>query len=64
MKQISSDIIIVGAGLAGLYTALNISSNKRIDVIVKESLIETNSNLAQGGIAGELDFIRCRQEAI
>jgi len=58
MKQISTDIIIVGAGLAGLYTALNIDSSKRIDVIVKESLIDTNSNLAQGGIAGELDFVR------
>ncbi len=58
MKQISTDIVIVGAGLAGLYTALNINSEKRIDIIVKESLIDTNSNLAQGGIAGELDFVR------
>ncbi len=58
MKQISTDIVIVGAGLAGLYTALNIDSSKRIDVIVKESLIDTNSNLAQGGIAAELDFVR------
>lgn len=58
MKQIQTDIVIIGAGLAGLYTALNIDSNKRVDVIVKESLIETNSNLAQGGIAGELDFVR------
>ncbi len=58
MKQISTDIVIVGAGLAGLYTALNIDSSKRIDVIVKELLIDTNSNLAQGGIAGELDFVR------
>lgn len=58
MKQISTDIVIVGAGLAGLYTALNIDSNRRIDIIVKESLTDTNSNLAQGGIAGELDFVR------
>lgn len=58
MKQISTDIVIIGAGLAGLYTALNINSSKRIDVIVKESLIDTNSNLAQGGIAGEIDYIR------
>lgn len=58
MKQISTDIVIVGAGLAGLYTALNINSNRRIDIIVKELLTDTNSNLAQGGIAGELDFVR------
>ena len=56
MKQISTDIVIVGAGLAGLYTALNIDSSKRVDIIVKEDLKETNSRLAQGGIAGELEI--------
>lgn len=54
MKEITSNIVIVGAGLAGLYTALNIDSSKRIDIIVKEDLNDTNSRLAQGGIAGEL----------
>ncbi|MCK5762325.1 MAG: FAD-binding protein, partial [Candidatus Izimaplasma sp.] len=58
MKQILTDVVIVGAGLAGIYTALNIDSRKRIDIVVKESLIVTNSNLAQGGTAGELDFIQ------
>ena len=58
MKQIKTDVVIIGAGLAGIYTALNIDSQKRIDIVVKESLIVTNSNLAQGGIAGELDFIQ------
>ena len=58
MLQIKTDVVIVGAGLAGIYTALNIDSHKRVDIVVKESLIVTNSNLAQGGIAGELDFIQ------
>lgn len=57
MKQIRTDIVIVGAGLAGLYTALNIDSNKRIDIIVKEDFEDTNSRLAQGGIAGELEHV-------
>lgn len=57
MKQIRTDIVIVGAGLAGLYTALNIDSNKRIDIIVKEDFKDTNSRLAQGGIAGELEHV-------
>lgn len=57
MKQISTDIVIVGAGLAGIYTALNIDSQKRIDIIVKEDFVDTNSRLAQGGIAGELEII-------
>ena len=56
MKQINTDIVIVGGGLAGIYTALNIDSSKRIDIIVKEDLPDTNSRLAQGGIAGELDL--------
>ncbi len=54
MKQIKTDIAIIGGGLAGLYTALNIDSNKRIDIVVKEDLFDTNSRLAQGGIAAEL----------
>ncbi|MFK5884206.1 MAG: L-aspartate oxidase [Candidatus Izemoplasma sp.] len=58
MNRINTDIVIVGAGLAGIYTALNIDSSKRIDIVVKELLIDTNSNLAQGGIAGELDFVK------
>ena len=58
MEQIKTDVIIVGAGLAGIYIALNIDSQKRIDIVVKESLIIANSNLAQGGIAGELDIVQ------
>lgn len=56
MKKVSTDIVIVGAGLAGLFTALNIDSTYRIDIIVKEDLHDTNSRLAQGGIAGELNI--------
>ena len=63
MKTINTDIVIVGAGLAGLYTALNIDSTKRVDIIVKEDLNDTNSRLAQGGIAGELDINPSNLEA-
>jgi L-aspartate oxidase len=56
MNHIRTDIVIVGAGLAGLYTALHIDSSKRVDIIVKEDLTDTNSRLAQGGIAGELSI--------
>lgn len=51
----STDVLIVGAGLAGLYTALNIESKKQIIIVAKEKLGASNSSLAQGGIAGELD---------
>ena len=63
MKQISTDIVIVGGGLAGLYTALQIDPTKRIDIIIKESFTTTNSSLAQGGIAGELETIDENLEA-
>ncbi len=56
MNKITTDTVIIGAGLAGLYTALNIDSKRRVDIIVKEELHDTNSRLAQGGIAGELDI--------
>ncbi len=56
MRQIKTDTVIVGAGLAGIFTALNIDSSKRVDIIVKEDLPDTNSRLAQGGIAGELEI--------
>lgn len=55
IKNMSTDVLIIGAGLAGLYTALNIDKNKKIIIVAKEALGASNSSLAQGGIAGELD---------
>lgn len=49
------DVIIIGSGIAGLYTALNIDSNLRVLIVTKDSIYETNSNLAQGGIAAAMD---------
>lgn len=45
------DVIIVGSGVAGLYSAINLDRSKRILIISKESMDENNSYLAQGGIA-------------
>lgn len=44
------DVVIVGAGVSGLYTALHLSKKKNILMICKESLNECDSMLAQGGI--------------
>lgn len=46
------DVIIVGSGIAGLYCALNLSSNLKVLVLSKKSQKLCNSALAQGGIAG------------
>ncbi len=45
------DVVIIGAGLAGLYTALKINPKFKVAIITKETLDENNSFLAQGGIA-------------
>lgn len=45
------DVIIVGAGLAGLYCALCISPDKSVALITKGSFETGSSWLAQGGIA-------------
>jgi L-aspartate oxidase len=45
------DVIIVGSGVAGLYSAINIDKSKKVLIISKESMDENNSYLAQGGIA-------------
>ncbi|MDD3126150.1 MAG: L-aspartate oxidase [Candidatus Izemoplasmatales bacterium] len=53
--DIKTDVLIIGSGLAGLFTALNISSKTQIVLLAKQTLINSNSMLAQGGIAAELN---------
>lgn len=48
------DVIIVGAGIAGLYTALNISKNLKVCVLIKKDIFVSDSYLAQGGIAASI----------
>ncbi|SHK44181.1 L-aspartate oxidase [Hathewaya proteolytica DSM 3090] len=55
MKR-KSDVLIIGAGVAGLYFALNLDSKLDITIITKESLGKCNSYLAQGGISTERDY--------
>ena len=49
------DVLIVGAGAAGLYAALQFPENVRVLVIAKRELTLSNSSLAQGGVAAVLD---------
>lgn len=49
------DVIIVGAGLSGLYAAYNLDSRINALVVCKRDLRLCNSNLAQGGVAAVLD---------
>jgi L-aspartate oxidase len=45
------DVIIVGAGVAGLYAALNIPKDKKVLIINKRETFKCNSFYAQGGVA-------------
>jgi len=48
-----TDVLIVGTGLAGLFTALNIDKSINVIIISKTKIEFSNSVLAQGGIACE-----------
>ncbi|MEG1836030.1 MAG: L-aspartate oxidase [Oscillospiraceae bacterium] len=50
------DVLIVGCGIGGLYTALSLPSNLSILVLSKKSDTLSNSSLAQGGVAAVLNF--------
>ncbi|MDO8685853.1 MAG: FAD-binding protein [Clostridiales bacterium] len=49
------DVIIIGSGIAGVYTALIIPDELQIVILTKETIDISNSALAQGGIAVSLD---------
>jgi len=45
-----TEILIVGCGVAGLYCALNLPKDKNIVIVTKDSALNSDSYLAQGGI--------------
>ncbi len=48
--QMNTDTVIVGTGVAGLFTALNLPSDEKIVLITKSDVQSSDSFLAQGGI--------------
>ncbi len=48
------DFLIVGSGIAGLYTALLAQRHGRVLLLTKSRLDDTNTNHAQGGIAASV----------
>ncbi len=50
----STDILIVGSGVAGLSFALKISNFSKVTLVTKKKSADTATNLAQGGIAAVL----------
>ncbi|MGM9522122.1 MAG: L-aspartate oxidase [Oscillospiraceae bacterium] len=50
-RRSSYDVVVIGAGIAGLYSALNLDSKLTCCIFAKETIDISNSWLAQGGIA-------------
>lgn len=50
------DVVIVGSGVAGLYSSLNFPSDTSILMLSKKERHQSNSSLAQGGVACVLSF--------
>ncbi len=54
-QHIKSDYLVIGSGLAGLDVALRLAEDGDVTLITKGELTESNSYMAQGGIAAVLD---------
>ncbi len=48
--KMKADVVIVGTGVGGLFSALNLPRDKKIIMITKSDLESSDSFLAQGGI--------------
>jgi L-aspartate oxidase len=49
-----TDILVIGAGIAGLRAALEVDPRLSVLVATKDRITESNSSYAQGGLAGVL----------
>ena len=52
LNQPSYDVLIIGAGLAGVITALSLPSSLRVAIVSKTKISDSSSYWAQGGLAG------------
>jgi L-aspartate oxidase len=51
----TSDLLVLGSGIAGLSFAIEAAKLGKVIVVTKKQIITSNTNLAQGGIASVID---------
>src|SRR6266545_1566597 len=54
MQSVSTDLVVVGTGVAGLYAALCAAPECDVLVLSKGPLLSSASYLAQGGVAAAM----------
>jgi L-aspartate oxidase len=64
VQHFFTDVLVIGSGLAGLRAALAVDPRLSVVIITKDSIQQSNSNYAQGGIAGVLDPNDCFESHI
>jgi L-aspartate oxidase len=55
IPHLFTDVLVIGAGIAGLRAALAIDKRLQVVVATKAQIEQSNSSYAQGGIAGVFD---------
>jgi len=54
LKRIKTDFLVIGSGIAGLFSSLNMSDEGKVILLTKEEPQDCNTEYAQGGIAAAI----------